>query len=1209
MSVTGLISSFKRQVRQLHRRSFSDPGRATPFESNVLFNRTRSEVYLAELPVYDNKLIKMANIQYLANDGPIPKYIHDPNKQINAHVWTLSDEKGIWIQHQVTNPPTLFDQIKEERCSTSHWQRFSLHEKNFTMKKAILWKNQDMDKGNQLTFLHEEIFRNLMTYHDVKNGTIIPKKELVPAMWEHRIEGGEELENVTVEEISEVFASGMDRNSQEYEAHISQEVQNTDKHEEESQKRIVTRKQKNAVSKESKDAIQMQSLDHKVLSLEKRLTEANKNLRKAKNDAQSSQNEYLQEHAEKTEAQERAKTLDKENRAVNKKLDNRNKDVEQLQYQIQEKVMKIQELQQDLQEVTTREQEWKRSIEEATSEALQRQEQVQDLENSLIRVRNELASANEKEEHQTEETLEDMKSRQIELEQELVNRTAEHERVVNSIHKKNDDILENQLIVLKRTALERNVLSAQMEVMRRDIPEENENVLREEMEETKNNLEKQTEENRKLKEYIRKLEHEKLVEGEDIKKKIIDWKEKSDQEKSNLREQVSTLENELQTKSYENLEVNRINATLSREVQDLRSEVTATRAEVRRLEEEESWYNGEEQIEMEQYNSNTQPGEMEQVGNNIQPQQVPNNIFSQQSTGMAQGQSHSAPVQAEASVHQTQQSTGMAQGQLRSASAQVEVSVNQSQQFAGMAQGQLENAPVQFATMEQVNQAIENRVNSPVSDPLLINQPSNIVEIIAETSARTMEKVIPSVLENCKKVMKDRREGASVEELKFDPFLVFTAEQQGKGLEKWFSDLEQRFGDHWTTENKTTYAQKHLDKSKESLKNIVTNNFSSYEALKDFMKSMFECEATIFKVSDWSEDIWRFLGTTFTDWCKTKKGVYLISNTKDRWDAKALTPDERTIIMNGLAKVVPRITLQPYSNNLGNYKIELLEQTKFMDIINNLKSSEVFDTVNWKSFNCEKREGKPKQVISLNTLRVEEGSTQLQQNQTELQPNKRYKRKFQRNQNTGNTGEGMPQNSQQPQNSQPPVNQPVQQNIDTGAGRGRGRKFRGRGRGSPANSGTPSPASGQQRALPAAANGNQQQNQAPPRGRGGRGTYYRGRRGNYRGRGGQGRGNAGQQPTNVNAISQPVDLNQLYQYGGYVQMPNGNWTVIQPPQYQTPAPLAWGGQQTQQTPYLTNAAPGLSQAQQRPPQQNLQSQDVRVGGIGVGRLSPAPSSF
>ena len=232
MSVGDFISNFKPQVRHLHRRSFSDPGRAAPLNSNVLFNRTRSEVYLADLPIYNISTKKMAYINYLTNNGPIPKFIPDPAKPINAHVWTISSEdKGMWIQQRVSNPPTLIDQIKEDKCPTSNWQRFSLHEKQFTLKKAILWKNQPSDKGNELVFLHEEIFRNLMTYHDVKNGTIISRKELVPAMWEHRVEGGvEDLQNITVEEVNEVFAAGMDVNDQEFEgakAHAGQEEQST----------------------------------------------------------------------------------------------------------------------------------------------------------------------------------------------------------------------------------------------------------------------------------------------------------------------------------------------------------------------------------------------------------------------------------------------------------------------------------------------------------------------------------------------------------------------------------------------------------------------------------------------------------------------------------------------------------------------------------------------------------------------------------------------------------------------------------------------------------------------------------------------------------------------------------------------------------------------------------------------------------------------
>ena len=508
MSVGDFISQFKRQVRQLHRRSFSDPGRATPLESNVLFNRTRSEVYLAELPVYNISTKKMAYINYLTNNGPIPKFIPDPAKQINAHVWTISNEdKGIWIQQKVSNPPVLTDQIKEDKCPTSHWQRFSLHEKTFTMKKAILWKNQVTDKGIQQIFLHEEIFRNLMTYHEVKDGTIILKKELVPAMWEHRVEGGrEELTNVTVEEVNEVFAAGMDVNNQEPEgakACIGQEDPNTSSIEEkeiELQRKIITRNQKNAVSREVKEAYQTKSLDHKVMTLEKKLTELNKNLRKAKNDAQSSQNEYLKEHADKTEAQERVKTLDKDNKAVYKKLENKNRDIEELQHQIQEKMIITQELEQELQETRTREEELKIGIDDATSEAQQRQAQVQSLEDSLIRVKGELQSANGEDGSQQRETLENMKSRIVELEQELVNQVAEHRRIVESIHKNNDDVRKNQLAALNRTELERKVLSAQMEVMRRDIPGENENLVRHEMEDAKKKIEAQTQENENLKE-------------------------------------------------------------------------------------------------------------------------------------------------------------------------------------------------------------------------------------------------------------------------------------------------------------------------------------------------------------------------------------------------------------------------------------------------------------------------------------------------------------------------------------------------------------------------------------------------------------------------------------------------------------------------------------------------------------------------------------
>ena len=84
-----------------------------------------------------------------------------------------------------------------------------------------------------------------------------------------------------------------------------------------------------------------------------------------------------------------------------------------------------------------------------------------------------------------------MKSKIVELEQELVNQGAEHKRIVESIHRKNDNILENQLAVINRTELERKVLSAQMEVMRRGLPGESENLVRQEMDDAKRKIEEQ----------------------------------------------------------------------------------------------------------------------------------------------------------------------------------------------------------------------------------------------------------------------------------------------------------------------------------------------------------------------------------------------------------------------------------------------------------------------------------------------------------------------------------------------------------------------------------------------------------------------------------------------------------------------------------------------------------------------------------------------
>ena len=55
------------------------------------------------------------------------------------------------------------------------------------------------------------------------------------------------------------------------------------------------------------------------------------------------------------------------------------------------------------------------------------------------------------------------------------------------------------MATLEKTELERKLMSAQMKVMKRNIPEGTDHqILRDEVEETKKHLERQTEENKKL---------------------------------------------------------------------------------------------------------------------------------------------------------------------------------------------------------------------------------------------------------------------------------------------------------------------------------------------------------------------------------------------------------------------------------------------------------------------------------------------------------------------------------------------------------------------------------------------------------------------------------------------------------------------------------------------------------------------------------------
>ena len=99
----------------------------------------------------------------------------------------------------------------------------------------------------------------------------------------------------------------------------------------------------------------------------------------------------------------------------------------------------------------------------------------------------------------------------------------------------------------------------------------------------------------------------------------------------------------------------------------------------------------------------------------------------------------------------------------------------------------------------------------------------------------------------------------------------------------------------------------------ELVSGIKTQRFTSYDSLVRTMECLFERSAHVFQVLEWSsKGTKRFRGTSFADWLKTSRGIYLFSRTSPKWDAKELSDNEIASVMNALATLVPVNTLTKY---------------------------------------------------------------------------------------------------------------------------------------------------------------------------------------------------------------------------------------------------------------------------------------------------------
>ena len=302
----------------------------------------------------------MSYINFLSNEGSIPKVDPQSYRPVDSHVWSLSTDQKLWVRRSVDNNPTLADHLQDEECSSSQWQRFTLREGNtITFKKAVLWQENEIEGGKQWVFLQDKVFRNIRTYHTVKAGTIHPKKEVVPSNWEKRSDQGE-IYQISQEQVDEVFESrqeqGVSSSSREKHVPLPSEPQGLEVEGEQAQQRqeeslnrslevetapapsmVLTRSQKaGSVPQEVKEAIQDQSFKNKVQALEKELVKTKKLLSHEKQHSEAAQGDYLKEHEAKNAAEEKSKAAIKENKALKKSIEAQEAEIRTLKLRLSE---------------------------------------------------------------------------------------------------------------------------------------------------------------------------------------------------------------------------------------------------------------------------------------------------------------------------------------------------------------------------------------------------------------------------------------------------------------------------------------------------------------------------------------------------------------------------------------------------------------------------------------------------------------------------------------------------------------------------------------------------------------------------------------------------------------------------------------------------------------------------------------------------------
>ena len=174
MSVGTFIDQVKKRVRGLHRRAYSEPtSQSWAQEENIVrFNRSRSLIYIGDLPVYE----EMAEFQVrnLINNGEIPKFNEVADSLANAQIWHQpKNKKDEWCVTSLQAAHcSKMGSVPDPHVPQVSWDKFRLSRaRGLSCKEAILWQITE-DSGplkvRTLIMLDDVVFTKLRETHQVE---------------------------------------------------------------------------------------------------------------------------------------------------------------------------------------------------------------------------------------------------------------------------------------------------------------------------------------------------------------------------------------------------------------------------------------------------------------------------------------------------------------------------------------------------------------------------------------------------------------------------------------------------------------------------------------------------------------------------------------------------------------------------------------------------------------------------------------------------------------------------------------------------------------------------------------------------------------------------------------------------------------------------------------------------------------------------------